>query len=314
MKSIETFLNLIKAYDIITIYAHQAPDGDALGSQWALATWLKKHFPKKTIKVINEGNKSLNNLFPKADQVSNEEIKASLAIVVDTANLARVNDERALLARQMIKIDHHHSQDHYGDLEIVNTSAASNTQHLFNIFSACELEIDQEIATYLLIGLITDTMNFSTKNTDSETFAIASQLMKYQLNLVKINQEIRSLRPEVFNYETALRQKIKIEAKVAYIIVTRHEYQSFNLPAVVAKESVNVMNSLNDVEVWALFIEDEKVDGVYNASLRSNNIVINSIAEKYHGGGHKQAAGIRGLTLEKIQDLLTDLKQLTISN
>ena len=74
------------------------------------------------------------------------------------------------------------------------------------------------------------------------------------------------------------------------------------------------MGGVDEFEAWALFTEKEKDaqgNRIYNGSLRSKNKTINDIANKYHGGGHRFACGVKGLTQETIQTLLQDLSQRT---
>lgn len=307
---VNKLLEIIKKFDTITIFTHQTPDGDALGSQWALQAWLKKHFPNKDIFVINEGNRLLENLFPRADIVSDDVIKSSLAIVVDTANQARINDKRAWQAQSIIKIDHHDTKDDYGELQIVNSKSASNTELLTNLFNDSNLALDKEIATYLMIGLITDTVNFSTKSTSENTFLVASKLMQHEVDLVSITKEINSFLPDIFNFETKLRSKIVVSNKLAYCIVKKDEYQAYNLTANIVKESVNVLKTIKGIEIWALFTEDENKEDIFNGSLRSSHLTINKTAELFGGGGHKQAAGVKDLSMKDINVLLKKLNEL----
>ena len=105
--------------EVITLYRHINPDCDALGSQWGLATWLKHRFPLKRVIVLGH-QKMTNGLFPDSDEIDDETVRQSLAIVLDTANVRRIDDERWQSARQIIHLDHHPQIEHFADLESVS--------------------------------------------------------------------------------------------------------------------------------------------------------------------------------------------------
>ena len=90
----DTLLEAIATADIITIFRHEHPDCDALGSQWGLYSWIKDNFPEK--KVYALGYESTTQCdFLVGDVVSDEVIANSTAIVLDTANTARIDDARS---------------------------------------------------------------------------------------------------------------------------------------------------------------------------------------------------------------------------
>lgn len=89
----EGLYSALEQSEVITLYRHINPDCDALGSQWGLATWLKHRFPLKRVIVLGH-QKMTNGLFPDSDEIDDETIRQSLAIVLDTANVRRIDDDR----------------------------------------------------------------------------------------------------------------------------------------------------------------------------------------------------------------------------
>ncbi|MDO5122570.1 MAG: bifunctional oligoribonuclease/PAP phosphatase NrnA, partial [Erysipelotrichaceae bacterium] len=96
----DLLLQEIEAADIITIYRHVHPDCDAVGSQFGLFNWLKENWPEKLVYALGR-EKCTQGHWPETDEVSDETIRNSLAIVLDTANTARIDDERAISASKV---------------------------------------------------------------------------------------------------------------------------------------------------------------------------------------------------------------------
>ena len=114
-------LAFIERHKIIGVYCHQNPDGDAKGSQWGIALWLRAMFPHKDIRVVGT-QEAYDNFFPKNDTSMIQEQHA--ALIVDTANLARV-DGTLEFAIDMFKIDHHPNVEPYGSGMLVDDTRAS---------------------------------------------------------------------------------------------------------------------------------------------------------------------------------------------
>ena len=106
MEIFKQILHKIKEYDTIIIHRHMRPDPDALGSQVGLKKLLQVNFPEKKIKVAGKTEPTLAWL-AKMDDVSDDDYKHALVIVCDTANTARIDDERYNKGDFLIKIDHH---------------------------------------------------------------------------------------------------------------------------------------------------------------------------------------------------------------
>ena len=97
----------IKENDVITIFGHVIPDGDCYGSELGLKNAILENYPNKKVYALGSGLPKFFPLVGDMDKVEDEVIKSSLAIIVDTANLSRIEDQRYSLAKDIIKIDHH---------------------------------------------------------------------------------------------------------------------------------------------------------------------------------------------------------------
>lgn len=303
------FLEIIEQYETICVFRHQNPDGDALGSQMGMTSWLKKRYPNKTIYALGQDNHDFT-IFPKSDQVDN--LGHFLGIVLDTANEDRIDDDRYELADKLIKIDHHPVVEKYGHLRIVDSTRGSCAEIVADLLhNIDEYSFDDEIASYLLAGILTDTIRFSIETTSSKTLNTAAVLVDAGANIAELNQKLFTRPKSFFELKTRLSQEVVWDEKLAYIIITQDFLSELNMEPREVKPFISIMADIIEVEIWCLFTEEE--DGTYRGSIRSRNITINNIAQKYNGGGHRLASGVRGLTEEKLKEIIKDLSKTSLS-
>lgn len=306
-------LDLIKENDIITIFRHEMADGDAFGSQCGLASWLKMTFSDKEIYCLGEIDAENLELFCPMDQIDDQKIKASLAIVLDTANRPRIDDKRFALAKSIIKIDHHIEVDDYGDTKYVDTNKSSTCELIADVINKYQdiTTIDQKTANFLYMGLLTDTNRFSTTNTSAGTLSMASKLAQTGIDVADLSYQIFKKNKNYFTLASFVRTQAVFEQEgtLAYVYVTKKIMNDYNVPYIVAKDLINEFNNVEGLLVWVLFIEDEKHDiGFFSGSLRSRKPIVNDIAANFGGGGHLHAAGTKGLTIDDTKRLLEMLK------
>lgn len=311
MKHSEVFA-LIEAHDVITIFRHVSPDSDALGSQFGLKQWIQDTYPHKKVYALGvEGGGSKEHVFPKMDEVQDAVIKESLAIILDTANAARVDDQRFRLAKKTLKIDHHIVVDAFADVEVVEDLAGATCEILAHMLEERGASLSASCAQYLYSGLIADTLRFSIPTITPQTLRTAAYLIGFGVDVAKANEDNFSTSLKQYRYENHIRSNCRIlKDKLAYMIVRKEDYERFGLSFQEAKEKVFVMGGVHELQAWALFTEkekDEQGNALFNGSLRSKHTQITDIAMKYHGGGHRYACGVKGLREEDIEALLQEL-------
>lgn len=309
MNDYQELLDLINKYQIITIYRHQRPDGDAVGSQLGLKEFIQDNFKDKQVYALGV---DLYDAYPIVDEVSDETIANSLAIVLDTSNRERISDSRYALAKEIVKIDHHPVVDAYGTYNYVNPKAAATAELLVAIFKSpafAIFKISKRAATYLYSGLLTDTLSFKTSNTTADTLRSASILAESEIDIYDINEHLFNRNLADFNFCNYLRTNLKYEDGLAYALLDNDSLKQFNIDGNKARAYISEINGIEEFKIWVVFTENS--EGTFDASVRSKKpYIINTIAQKYNGGGHPNASGIKGLKLETIKDLLDDLKQL----
>ncbi|MDE6476462.1 MAG: bifunctional oligoribonuclease/PAP phosphatase NrnA [Erysipelotrichaceae bacterium] len=309
---IEQFFSLVEQFDTIAIYRHINADCDALGSQFGMKTWIQEKYPHKKVYALGKSLGSSAKLFPAIDEVEDEELISSLAIVLDTPNSKRIDDERWKLAKYKIKIDHHVFVETFADLEFVEETAGATCEIVAKIFQQHNEQLPPVCARYLYSGIISDTLQFSIPTTSYQTMQVASYLLSFGIDIASVNREHFSRSYKEFQYEAYLQQHVTFQDGVAYIKVGEEDYKQFGLTLKEAKEKVYALGSVHEFEIWALFVENpenEQGEILYNGSLRSQRVTINDIANQYHGGGHRLACGVRGLTSQEVDQLIHDLQE-----
>jgi phosphoesterase RecJ-like protein len=308
-------LNAIKKYPKIVVFRHVIPDFDALGTQWGVATWIKDNFPKKQIKVVGEDHPSFTpRLYPKMQKVSQKFFdKKTLCIVVDSANMDRIDDQRFNQGGMLIKIDHHPNLNPYGDICVVETTtcAASELWMKMVISYGDSYVLSKKAATYLFSGIAGDSGRFMYQSTTAQTFEIAKKLLETGINAhddVYLKMYEKTL--EDLKITAYLLNHYKISPKgVAYYVLTHQEQSDLGMLSSQGKDSVNMFSNIKDIHIWCSISEDKK-DNVWRVSIRSKKVTINQIAAKYKGGGHAQASGCKLTSIDQLPEMIADLDNL----
>lgn len=305
----KSFLKKIKEYGTIIIHRHGRPDGDALGSQIGLKEAILATFPYKKVYAVGDMNQKLS-FIGDVDTISDDLYKNALVIVLDSSDTSMINDDRYKLGRYIIKVDHHISNSNYGDMNIVETSEVSCASLIAKIIFSCNMKLTSFGARALFTGIVTDSGRFRYNNVTSETFNIASKLLKYNFDFNEIYTKLYVDDLELVKLRAQMVLSFKISEKgVAYLINDKDAVNRYNTDIfTISRGMVNVMSGINGIDVWANFTEEES--GKVICEFRSTKYNVNQIAVKYGGGGHKFASGATVANLDVIKDIIKDLESL----
>ncbi|MBQ6488570.1 MAG: bifunctional oligoribonuclease/PAP phosphatase NrnA [Solobacterium sp.] len=305
----DLLLHEIEAADIITIYRHVHPDCDAVGSQFGLFNWLKENWPEKQVYALGHETCTQGH-WPDPDTVSDETIRNSLAIVLDTANTARIDDERAMTALKVIKIDHHPNREPFGDIQMVSDSSAATCEILTELLKGTAYPLSSTSARYFYAGILTDTLCFRTSNTTAHTLKMAAVLAEHEFSIPELNRELFDRTISEFEFASYLRSAVQFteQRNMGYVILSQDELNRFRLKGSEARNYIDEIGHITELEVWCVFTERISEKGIYDGSLRSKHVSVNDIAERFHGGGHKNASGVKDLTQIDLKDIIQQLK------
>ncbi len=301
------------------IISHKNPDGDTIGSNFALSesltiegkdviSYCENDVPEDFKFLLNENINFTN----KVDDFSNK--KFDVTIAVDGSDKKRFSefDSIKLSSKIIINIDHHKTNEYFGDYNYVDVDACSTASIIYDLINILNFKINLNIAKSIYTGIITDTGSFRYSNTNKRTFKIASELMEYGINAWEIAEKI---------YENIPYKRIRLlsEAlnnlyltannKIAIMSVTKNTLKKYNATYEDTDGFVNYGRSIKGVEL-SIFIREE--DNGCKLSFRSKgNIDASKLAEKFGGGGHFNAAGA---FIEKPLDEVLKIINNTISS
>ncbi|MEH7108179.1 DHH family phosphoesterase [Bacillus sp. JJ1764] len=303
----EQILETIKKYETIIVHRHVRPDPDAYGSQCGLVEILKASYPEKQIYAVGKDEPTLHYM-RMLDQISDEVYKGALVIVCDTANAARICDERFSLGDKLIKIDHHPNEDPYGDLLWVDTSASSCSEMIYEFYQYGKdkgLKLNDEAARLIFAGIVGDTGRFLFPSTTDKTFAYAGELIHYNFSRPELFDKMYELDPNIIKLNGYILQNFVMQDNgVASVRLTKELLQEYNVRPSEASLLIGDLGNVKGIKAWVFFIEEHDQIRV---RLRSKGPVINGIAKKFNGGGHPLASGASIYTWDEVEDVLKEL-------
>lgn len=299
----------IKKYDKIVIARHIGVDPDALASQVALRDAIRLTFPNKQVYAVGNSSSKFG-YFPKLDRMPSE--LDGLLIIVDTPDKKRVDILDMSNFSKTIKIDHHPWIETYCDIEYIDDKASSASEIILDFINNTELLMDQEIAEVLFMGIVSDTNRFLFSTTSKTLLIVSNLLRDYSLDVPKLYENI-FLRPlKEIRLQGYIEQHMEVtENGLAHIIITNQIISDLGVDSGSAGNLVNNLNNISEVLVWVMISEDVK-NGIYKFNIRSRGPVVNTIAERYNGGGHKFAAGARVTDKELVDKLLKELDEICL--
>jgi bifunctional oligoribonuclease and PAP phosphatase NrnA len=313
----------LRQHRTIAILSHVRPDGDALGSEIALALSLQQL--GKEVRVWNEeGMLEKYSFLPRADLLTKppaEPQDVDLAVALDTAIQNRLGTAGQAIrsANLWINIDHHVSKPGYGDLVYIDPTAPATGQILFELIKSEKFPLDPDIAENLFVAISTDTGSFQYPNTTARTFEIAGELVRVGLNVGEIGRK---------TYENYPRRRLELLRELLRTMRFEADGRvaSFALDlktaaelSVIPEDNEGLIDHLRAVRgvIAAVFFE-ELADGKVRVSMRSKSdaVDVSAICQKFGGGGHKLAAGarIRGTLTEVRERVLEEVCDIVKRN
>jgi len=309
---------VLREHQRFAILSHVRPDGDALGSQLALALSLQQL--GKDVRVWNEDGMLEKYCFlPRAELLTKPPSTADdvdVAIALDTAIQNRLGTTFAAIGstKIWINIDHHRSNPSYGDLVFVDESAPATGEIIFNLIKSQGLPLNHDIAENLYAAISTDTGSFQYPKTSARTFEIAAELVRVgNLDVGQISQQL---------YENYPRRRLELLRELLRTMRFSEcgRVASFSLTlktaanlTVLPEDNEGLIDHLRAIRgvIVAVFFE-ELADGKVRISMRSKDEAIDvcAICQKFGGGGHALAAGarVRGSLAEVEAKVLEEIR------
>lgn len=281
----------------VAIACHINPDGDALGSMLGLGSFLRR-WGKKVWESWGSGEIMIppqyETLPGTADVVHHSEVPEDIDVFVaiDCGDIRRLE---ALLdkfggAKVRLNIDHHASNDHFGDINIVDPQASSSSELTYLLIRQMGGELEEDEATCLYTGIVTDTGRFQYSNTTPQTLRTAAQLREMGVDHTKVAVDV--FESASFDYLHSLGtvlSRARLDDGVIWSYLNRDDLGDMSMEE--AEDFIDILRSVREGKVAVIL--KEMPNRAYRVSLRSrdDSVDVSEIARHFGGGGHRKAAG-----------------------
>lgn len=309
-KNIEPFIKELEKSENIVIAGHISPDGDAVSSSLSLAMAINK-IGKKPIILLEKYSDNYNYLKGQEMIYRGEygNLNPDLFISVDCGDIERLGKAKEVFerAKKTVNIDHHISNDGFGDLNIINDKSSSTSEVIFEVISCMDIDIDIDIATIIYTGLVFDTSGFKHSSTSKRTHEIAGELVNIGVDNSMIHTNLLySHTLENARLLSKTIQNIYIEEDILISTLTKNEILEECMANYGELEGISgYLIDFKGINI-SIFLYEKK-DGSIKASFRSKNKDVNKIASKFGGGGHVLASGATlNMTLDEAKKSILD--------
>lgn len=290
---------LLKGARNILIASHENPDADAVGSVLAVSSVLNKKNFKNFIYLPDEAPKYLNFL-PGFEKLKKEipHFDFDLLFCLDYGDFARLRLPKNFSEEKIITLDHHLESEQKGQIKIVDPEFSSTAEIIYLWLTESGVEIDKDIATCLLAGIISDTGGFKHISTSPQTLEIASNLISLGAPLEAISRQVltlgKSLSASKIWAEALSRVTLDLKNNFAFSWVSFEDLKKYQVSPPDLNGISSLISTISGVSFSFFLVEYEK--GKVKGSLRSEPYKgknINEMAKALGGNGHSYAAGFK---------------------
>ena len=310
----------LRAADSIVLLAHVRPDGDAIGSEVALGSSLRAL--GKDVVVMNEDGCPESLAFlPESDSVvrpGGAALTPDLCVALDTANRPRLGSgclAASSAAGKVINIDHHISNERYGDLVHVDAESPATGQIVFELIKANGFPLTDAARDNLFVAISTDTGSFRYPATTARTYEVIAELVRAGADVGALSQAVYERYPfrrvELL-HDLLGKLKMTADSRVASWSLDLATKDRLSLKPDDSENLTDVIRAVDTVVV-AVFFEELR-GGTIRVSMRSKDAGAANVCEicrHFGGGGHALAAGARveGDLAEVSEQVLTKIHQ-----
>ncbi|MEE3928121.1 bifunctional oligoribonuclease/PAP phosphatase NrnA [Mycoplasmopsis ciconiae] len=299
---------LLEKYDSIVIFHHIRPDGDCLGSQFALKQLLLDNYPNKKVYAVGDAKGNFSFLDLQHDPMPSDEIlKKSLAVIVDANFKDRIECREALdknIFAETLRIDHHPNDDDLNKCtRWVDSDYIAADEMIAQLAFVNNWKITKRSAVLLYLGIFTDSGRFLFAKTSARTFKLVAHLYENGLEAAWFHKNMSLVSMDDIEYNAWLMSTLKKRDGVAYIQNDIENTKRFNKTP---QSSIRVNSIANIIgyPIWVQFTEEE--DGRIRVEFRSNGPIVRNVALKWNGGGHDNASGCMLNSFDDVEKVIDD--------
>lgn len=318
-EQLDAVKRFVEMGDDFLVVSHVNPDGDAISSTVAVG-WLLDSLGKSFTMMNEEGCPRKFSYLWGAKKIrdlseADDNRRYKYVIAVDCADYSRFGQVSTLFAEdvQIANIDHHQTNDYYGDVQLIRSDAAATAEILYDLLDHFGITWNEDIATCIYTGLLTDTGGFRFSNTTSRVMQLASRLLEFGVKATDLTEHLleRLSKAHIRLLKKALATlSFNDDETVCWLSVRSADMKEAKASNEDLEGLVQYPRNIEGVEVGILF--KEVGDDVYKISLRSGGRVdVSAVAQKFGGGGHMRAAGctIEGKLEEIIRSVVSEVEK-----
>lgn len=311
-----SYPNCLENVDTVAISGHIRPDGDCVGSCMGLCTYLLDQNPNLVVDVYLDSIPDQFRFLKYADRIRQENenhVVYDLCVALDCSEPERLNRAGDIFeqAKRRICIDHHITNEGFGDISIVCPESSSASELLYYILKDQQLfgpgRISLDCAQALYMGIVHDTGVFRHSNTNLEAMTAAGELIGYGINTEKIITDTfykKTYRQNQLLGKALLESILMLDGAMIFTALYRKDFEVFGCDH---KDTDGIIDQLRVTEgVHVALLLYETKEGEFKVSLRSDeNVDVAVIASEFGGGGHVRAAGCTAYG--QMHDIVTNI-------
>ena len=295
MNSLQEIATQLKSARNILLTCHIQPDGDAIGSLLGLGYALRQMNNKVTLFSADPVPARFRFLTGTDFIVSGElpVDEFDCVVTLDCSDEHRIEPIWEKVQHQMlINIDHHPTNNHFGQMNYVEPEAAATGEIVFALLEKLNLPVDSVVASALYVAISTDTGSFKYENTKAKTHRVVAKLLD-------AGAQPRDITPQIFDLRSRgavciLREALNTlqfsdSGNIAWMAITEQEMLRCGATDEDLDGIVNYAKNIQGVDAGLLF--REKTNQTVKVGFRSHDMDVGKIAQKLGGGGHARAAG-----------------------
>lgn len=300
-----TAVRLVRRSDRILLACHVSPDGDAIGSLLGLGLALRT-LGKTCTLACQDPLPSKFTFLPGSGTVVTrlDTSLFDLVISLDCSDLARLGsiyEPDRFAGIPLLNIDHHVTNLYFGDVNIVDPSAASTAEIILSLLDHLEIPIDSQdsslgqddagIATCLLTGIVTDTLGFRTNSVTPQVMEASMRLMEAGASLAKVSYHVFNQRPlsDLYLLARGL-SHLTVEDELGWSAIRLADQAATGNQDDGDAGLASMLIRTKEIHIAAVFTEQN--DNTVNVSFRADpGYDVSKIALSLGGGGHPAAAG-----------------------
>lgn len=291
-----TFQDILKIFeenDNFLILTHKSPDGDTLGSGFALCAFLRDMGKKAN--VVNSDS------FPERYDLIYEsyypqEFDVTYVIAVDIADTNLLGSNLSKYAKEGaidLCIDHHISNKYFAKQSYVEADASAAALIMYKIFKASGRKISRQIARCLYTGIATDTGCFKYENTTPQAHIACAELMSYGIDFAYINRKMFDVKSKgrlMVEQSVTANMEYYCGGKCSMIVLTKELMEKSGVDAAEFEGLASIPLSVEGVKIGITV--KQRHENVFKISVRSDDeIDASAFCHEFGGGGHIRAAG-----------------------